>query len=156
MMGHKSIAAIILSIFVLIAGGCSPADNTHAMRMNYQSEWYTDEDFETVTEMIIKDLQQNHPERKAVRFAYAGDEASDNYGSLVHAQEDHDCMLFFIHFEDIHDDEFICFFSRDEDSDEWQTEGAYSSGSGFTVSDELLPQEVVNAREEVQERFVNE
>ena len=106
--------------------------------------------------MIIKDLQQNHPERKAVRFAYAGDEASDNYGSLVHAQEDRDCMLFFIHFEDIHDDEFICFFSRDEDSDEWQTEGAYSSGSGFTVSDELLPQEVVNAREEVQERFVNE
>ena len=111
MMKYKSIAAIILSIFVLIAGGCSPADNTHAMRMNYQSERYTDEDFETVTEMIIKDLQQNHPERKAVRFAYAGDKASDNYGSLVHAQEDRDCMLFFIHFEDIHDDEFICFFS---------------------------------------------
>ena len=165
-MRNKFIFALFMSIFVLIAGGCqSPADNTHAMRMNYRSERYTDEDFETVTEMIIKDLQQDHPERKVTRFIYAGDEASDDYGSIdpnpedgepENNSEDHDWMLFFIHFEDIHDDEFICFFSRDEDSDEWQTEGAYSSGSGFTVSDELLPQEVVNAREEVQERFVNE
>ena len=156
-MKNKFIFALFMSIFVLIAGGCqSSADNSHAMRMNYRSERYTDEDFETVTEMIVKDLQQNHPERKAVRFAYAGDEASDYYGSLANAKEDRDGMLFFIHFEDSHDDEFICFFSRDEDSDEWQSEGAYSSGSGFTVPNELFPQEVVNAREEVQERFLNE
>ena len=156
-MKNKFIIALFMSIFALIAGGCqSPADNSHAMRMNYRSERYTDDDFDTVTEMIVKDLQQNHPERKAVRFAYAGDEASDYYGSLANAQEDRDGMLFFIHFEDSHDDEFICFFSRDEDSDEWQSEGTYSSGSGFTVPNELLPQEVVNAREEVQERFFNE
>ena len=98
-MKNKFIIALFMSIFVLIAGGCqSPADNSNAMRMNYRSERYTDEDFETVTEMIVKDLQQNHPERKAVRFAYAGDEASDYYGSLANAQEDRDCMLFFIHF----------------------------------------------------------
>ena len=163
MMGHKSIAAIILSIFVLIAGGCqSPADNTHAMRMNYRSERYTDEDFETVTEMIIKDLQQDHPERKVTRFIYAGDEASDDYGSIdpnpeddepENNSEDHDWMLFFIHFEDIHDDEFICFFSRDDGSDEWQTEGAYSSGAAFAVTDALLPQEVIDARAENQNRM---
>ncbi|MEI3148047.1 MAG: hypothetical protein V8T10_09055 [Merdibacter sp.] len=57
-MRNKFIFALFMSIFVLIAGGCSPADNTHAMRMNYQSEWYTDEDFETATEMMIEKLKE--------------------------------------------------------------------------------------------------
>ena len=161
-MRNKFIFALFMSIFVLIAGGCqSPADNTHAMRMNYQSERYTDEDFETVTEMIVKDLQQNHPERKAIRFVYTGDAASDYYGSVDRNPQDdepgespegHDWMLFYVHFEDLKHNEYSYFFSKDENSAEWNFEGAYPSGVDLTVPEELLPQEVINAREEIEER----
>ena len=81
-MRNKFIFALFMSIFVLIAGGCSPADNTHAMRMNYQSEWYTDEDFETATEMMIEKLKELYPDRQVIRFVYAGDQASQYYTNI--------------------------------------------------------------------------
>ena len=44
-MRNKFIFALFKHICIDRRRG-SPADNTHAMRMNYQSERYTDEDFE--------------------------------------------------------------------------------------------------------------
>lgn len=160
-MRNKFIFALFMSIFVLIAGGCSPADNTHAMRMNYQSEWYTDEDFETATEMMIETLKELYPDRQVIRFVYAGDQASQYYTNIGLDEEEkknnqEQSMYFFIHFEKVGQDEYDCVFRRNGPDQEWQMSGIGSSGANPPIPDELLPQEVINAREEVQERFVNE
>ena len=158
-MRNKFIFALFMSIFVLIAGGCSPADNTHAMRMNYQSERYTDEDFETVTEMMIEKLKELYPDRQVIRFVYAGDQASQYYTNIGLDEEEkknnqEQSIYFFIHFEKNSQEEYSCVFCRNAPDQEWQMSGGLkSSGASPPIPDELLPQEVINAREEVEERM---
>ena len=107
--------------------------------------------------MMIEKLKELYPDRQVIRFVYAGDQASQYYMNIGLDEEEkknnqEQSMYFFIHFEKVGQDEYDCVFRRNGPDQEWQMSGIGSSGASPPIPDELLPQEVINAREEIEER----